>query len=188
MILESDRNPSSKEMFYSIVEPFSPEDGDKWTGYCAWRGVKFTSFDSVDGMMRPKLFRLPEEDGDWSYVTVDDGLFHLIKDYDFALKQRKVLGRGDIVGLRLKSHDEEHPDFLGFELLDSFHDISLLTNWGNDTAIINGALAPNGLVREWSVIKAIQTYLNANHSDDGHVEGCRIISIYRVEGNGESPG
>lgn len=32
-------------MLFTIVEPFSPADGERWTGYCEWRGINFGRFD-----------------------------------------------------------------------------------------------------------------------------------------------
>ncbi len=175
-----------KEMSYTIVEPFSTDDGDSWSGYCAWRGISFESFDSVDGILRPKLFCCPESDGDWTHVKGDAGMFHLITDFTFARKKLEEIGRGIIVGLHLDAHDETHPDFLGFDLIDGFHDISLLTNWGNEVTMINEELSSNGLVRERAVVKAIKEHLTINYAEDPHVEGCRIVSVYRAPGNAES--
>ncbi len=42
-------------MLFTIVEPFSASDGEKWEIYCEWRGMKFERFDSIDGILRPNL-------------------------------------------------------------------------------------------------------------------------------------
>lgn len=162
-------------MFFTLVESFGPSSGEAWTSYLTWRGLPFSRFDSIDGILRPALFR-PETTEDWAQTVIP----HYFSDLTCAQNKQASLGRGDIVGLNFETHDERHPDFLGFDLIDGHDDVSLLTNWGNDVDLINRALSPSALVPEFRVIHAIQEYLIHHHGTDGHVEGCRIVSLYRV--------
>jgi len=162
-------------MLFTLVESFGPSNGEAWTSYLGWRGLSFSRFESIDGILRPALFR-PETTEDWAQTVAP----HYISDLTRARKKQVDIGRGDIVGLNFESHDESHPDFLGFDLIDGHDQVSLLTNWGNDLGLINRALSPSGLVIEFRVIRAIQEELIHHHGTDGHVEGCRIVSVYRV--------
>ena len=162
-------------MLFTLVDSFGPASGEAWTSYLAWRGLPLSRFESIDGILRPSLFR-PETTEDWAQAVIP----HYFSDLACARKKQANIGKGDIVGLNFETHDESHPDLLGFDLIDGHHDVSLLTNWGNDMDLINQALSPSGLVPELRVICAIQKELIRHHGTDGHVEGCRIVSIYRV--------
>ena len=54
-----------------------------------------------------------------------------------------------------------------------------LTNWGNDVDSINRALGPTALIQNISVVQSIQSHLLSTCIEDGHVDGCRIVSICR---------
>lgn len=165
-------------MFYTIVESFSPTNGDKWTNYCAWRGIHFERFHSIDGHLRPNLFtQLADED--WAHIVNADYMLHFITDRDYAIKKQSEIGRGELVGVAFDQHDENAVDFLGFDLIDADLSVSLLTNWGNDVDIINCSISANGLVRSSSAIKNIQCELLRSFGSDPHVEGCKIVSIYQ---------
>ena len=165
-------------MLYIIVAPFSPNDGERWTSYCEWRGMHFERFESIDGVLRPNLFLTPEED-DWAHVVKEDFMLHFITDHPHALKKREQIGRGDLVGVKFEDHDTSNPCFLGFDLLDGYCDISLLTNWGNDVECVNRALAANALILQQPVVEDIRRELLQTHGDDPHVEGCSVVSVYR---------
>jgi hypothetical protein len=165
-------------MLYTIIESFSPTNGDKWTSYCAWRGIHFERFHSIDGILRPNLFtQLIDED--WAHIVNADYMLHFITDWDYAIKKQSEIGRGELVGVAFDQHDENAVDFLGFDLIDSYFDVSLLTNWRNDVDIINCSISANGLVCSSSSIKNIQHELLRSFGSDPHIEGCKIVSIYK---------
>ena len=172
-------------MIFSIVESFSPEAGDRWTKYCAWRGMVFQRFDSIDALLRPRLFML-QSTADCNHMVRHSGLFGVetiyLLDLEYALVARQAIGQGDVIGLEFEAHDELDRRFLGYDLIDGYERVSLLTNWGNSNARINAALAPNALVPKFETIAAIRRELLEADGDDAHVEGCRIVSIYAVRG------
>lgn len=165
-------------MLFTIVESFSPRDGDRWISYCQWRGLAFTGFDSIDGELRPNLFDNPVGK-DWNHIVNEDFKLHLITDFDYAVQKHHEIGQGDLMGLRFSEHDQSDPHFLGFDLIDGYCDISLLTNWGNDVDSINRSLSPNALVMSYPIVEAIQQELLRTSDTDPHIEGCQIVSIYR---------
>lgn len=169
-------------MLFTIVESFSPNDGDRWQSYCQWRGLAFKRFDSIDGILRPSLFDDPTGE-DWHHVVNEDFKLHLITDYDYAVQKHREMSQGDLVGLKFSEHDESNPRFLGFDLIDGYCDVSLLTNWGNDVDSINHSLSSNALVLSYQIIEAIQQELLRANGNDAHVEGCQIVSIYRPRGD-----
>jgi hypothetical protein len=166
-------------MLFTIVEPFSPADGERWTSYCEWRGLSFERFDSIDGMLRPNLFDSPE-DSDWDHIVNEDFMLHLITDLPHARHKHARIGKGDLIGLRFDDHNTDHEGFLGFDIIDGYCEVSLLTNWGNDVEFINRALAPNALLRNLKTAQEIFDSLRNDYGNDPHVEGCRIVSIYNT--------
>ena len=167
-------------MLYTIVEPFTPRNGDQWENYIEWRQMDFERFDSLDRMLRPSLFN-PIEDSDWDFVELEHHLTDLITDFDFAIEQLTNLQEGEIVGLKLAQHDETAVNFLGFDIMDGCFCNSLLSNFGNDLDYVNLALEKNALVKTWETVSLIKNRLEADFPDDSHVEDCRIISIYGVQ-------
>jgi hypothetical protein len=146
-------------MLFTIVEDFGKTLGESWSSYLEWRGVSLERFDSLDGMLRPSLFT-PETVEDWGHVVA-------------ARKVHFSLGTGVIVGFSYSDHEEINERFLGYDIIDGWCDVSLLTNRGNDFEIVNQALVPT-----LSQIENIHRHLLANHGDDNPVMGCRIISVY----------
>jgi hypothetical protein len=164
---------------YIIVESFGPENGNKWASYCEWRGLRLERFDSIDGILRPSLFR-PESDEDWQHVGRE--AVHYLTDLTYARAKRRELARSVLVGISFDAHDEHDSGFKGYDLIDGSYNVSLLTNWGSDHVLINDALGPNGLVKNWEAISRICQHVLAEHPEDGHVKGCQIVSIYGVDG------
>jgi hypothetical protein len=167
-------------MYFTIVENFSPS-AESWKDYCAWRGIEFERFDSIDGILRPSLFTTPEGE-DWNYVVQEDFRLHLITDLDYARRKRSMIGSGDLVGIRFDRPSNTDSRFLGFDLIDGYFDISLLTNFGNDINLINQLISVNALVLNRRDIEQIQEHLLSEFPDDPHVKRCQIVSIYNVDG------
>jgi len=167
-------------MLYSIVENFSPADGERWSSYCAWRGIQFERFDSIDGILRPSLCNQPEAE-DWDYIVNQDFMLHFFLNLNYARIKREKIGKGVIVAISFEDHVESNPNFLGYDLIDRYNDISLLTNWGNDINIINEAISKTGLIRSRTIIEGIQREIFRLYKDDPHVEDCKILSIYKTE-------
>jgi hypothetical protein len=168
-------------MLYTIVESFSPAHAG-WTSYCEWRGLAFERFDSIDGILRPNLF-YPPEDSDWAHIVNEANMLHLITDLPHAMRKLAQIGSGDLVGVRFGDHDIRDPGFLGFDIIDGYCHVSLLTNWGNDVEIINRSLTPNALLRNLKTAEAIFETVQTTYADDSHVDGSRIVSVYNPQAN-----
>ena len=101
-----------------------------------------------------------------------------LTDFDYALQTHVRIGKGSLVGFAYSDHDETIEGFLGYDIIDGYCDVSLLTNWGNDVEIVNRSLGSNALVPTLAQAESIHKFLTSNHGDDNHVEGSRIISVY----------
>ena len=171
---------SRAPMLFTLVQGFSPADGERWTTYCEWRGLNFERFDSLDTMMRRCVFDFPS-DTEWEHVVNENFMLHLMTDLEFARRKQTDLGAGEIIGLKFSDHEPHHPGFLGYDILDGCVSFSLLTNWGNGIDLINRSLASNALVPNLVTAEDILDLLLREHSEDNHVKGCRIVSVYEVD-------
>lgn len=167
-------------MLFTIVEDFGVADGDAWTSYLEWRGIHFERFDSLDGMLRKSLFT-PESPEDWKHVVCENFMLSYLTDFDYAYQMHALIGTGSLLGFSYSGHDEKNEGFLGYDIIDGYCDVSLLTNWGNDVSIVNIALGSNALVPTIDQVQKIHDYLNSHHSDDDHVKGSRIVSVYSTD-------
>ena len=164
-------------MLFAIVEDFGPAEQEAWTNYLEWRGIQFERFDSLDGILRKSLFS-PESDEDWQHIVCESFMLSYLTDFDYAHQTHCRIGSGRLVGLRYSEHDETNEGFLGYDILDRCCDVSLLTNWGNDVEVVNRSLGSNALVPTLAKVESIHQYLTSHHAEDGHVIGCRIVSVY----------
>lgn len=170
-------------MYYKIVERFGPQDGEKWQTYLEWRGLNLASFDSVDGILRPDLFE-PESDEDWHNCVNENDKLSLITNLDHAAR---ILSRYDnpvLVGVEIDLEEGYVPKdgLLGFDIIDGYCDVSLVTNWGTDEeGIINNYVMPNGLIRDFNRALQIRNLIRKKFSEDSHAENCEVWGIYSVD-------
>jgi hypothetical protein len=171
-----------KIMLFTIIKDFGLADGESWSSYIAWRGIHFERFDSLDGMLRQNLFT-PETVEDWDHVVCENFMLSYLTNFDYAREVHARIGIGSLMRFTYSEHDESHGGFLGYDIIDGYCHVSLLTNWGNDVEIVNRSLASNALVPTLAEVECIYDFLTSNHSDDPHVKGCRIVSVYSTGDN-----
>ena len=164
-------------MLFTIIEDFGVANGEKWTDYLEWRCMHFERFDSLDGILRSSLFT-PESTEDWDHVVHENFMITYLTDFNYARDLHARIGAGSLIGFTYSDHDELDEGFLGYDIIDGYCAVSLLTNWGNDVEIVNGALGSNALIPTLAQVESIHQFLTSNHGDDNHVEGCRIVSVY----------
>ena len=169
-------------MYYKIVERFGPQDEEKWQSYIQWRGLNLTSFDSVDGILRQDLF-MPESKEDWHNCVNEDNKLSFITSLDYA---RKVLDQHEnaiIVGVDVELEEGYVPgdEFLGFDIIDGYCDISLVTNWGSDEkGLISKFVMTNGLIGDLDRALQIRDTLRSKFPEDPHAGNCTVWGIYEV--------
>lgn len=164
-------------MLFTIVEDFGIANGEAWSNYLEWRGLDFDRFDSLDGMLRKSLFT-PESVEDWDHVVKENFMIDYLTDFEYAQQMHTRIGAGSLMGFAYSEHDESDEGFLGYDIIDGYCDVSLLTNWGNDIEVVNQALGSNALVPTLAQVELIHEFLTTNYGDDSHVQGSRIVSVY----------
>ncbi|SJZ39928.1 hypothetical protein SAMN02745119_00468 [Trichlorobacter thiogenes] len=174
--------PVKRIMYYKVIEKFGPEDGERWSDYLKWRGLHLTRFESVDGVMRGDLFE-PKSNEDWQNCVQEDFKISLITNFEYAKKVQKQYENAEIVGIDFPEEIcyEASPELLGFDLLDSHLDISMLTNWGTDEeGIFSHLIMENGLLCDLAEAFRIRDILRTQFPEDHHAQECQVCAIYRI--------
>jgi hypothetical protein len=87
-----------------------------------------------------------------------------LTDFDYAHQTHIRIGSGSLIGFAYSEHDETNEGFLGYDIIDGYSDVSLLTNWGNDEVeIVNRALGSNALVPTLAQVVSIHEFLTSSH-------------------------
>lgn len=169
-------------MYYKIVERFGPENREKWQNYLKWRGLTLVSFDSVDGILRPDLFQ-PESEEDWRNCVNEDNKLSLITNLDYAKRISNRYENPVLIGVEIELEEGYVPkdSFLGFDIIDSYCDVSLVTNWGTDEeGLINSFVLPNGLIGDLGRAFQIRNLLRNDFAEDPHAENCEVWAVFGV--------
>jgi hypothetical protein len=169
-------------MYYKVIEKFGPEDGERWSDYLKWRGLHLTRFESVDGVMRGDLFE-PKSDEDWQNCVQEDFKISLITNLEYAKKVQKQHENAEIVGIDFPEEVcyEASPELLGFDVLDSHLDVSMLTDWGTDEeGIFSHLIMENGLLGDLAEAFRIRDILRSQFPEDHHAQECHVCAIYRI--------
>jgi len=172
------------DMYYKIIEKFGPQDHEKWASYTQWRKLpQLTSFDSLDGILRPDLFH-PESEEDWRNCVNEDFKLSLITNLAYAKKVSVRFSDVDLVGVEIELDDgyEAGSGLLGFDIIDGYCGVSLLTNWGSDEeAIMTPYIMPNGLLGNLAQSLAIRNTLRERFPKDSHACACQVWAVYKID-------
>ena len=171
-------------VYYKIVKRFGPGDGEMWREYLKWRGLELTRFDSVDGILRPSMF-VPKTGRDWKNCVEEDYMIHLITSLAYA---KSILSRYEgatIVGVELDVERDYVPaaGLLGYDIIDGYCDVSLVTNFGTgeDCAAFNDEVMENGLIGDLACALRVRDALRAEWPGDSHARDCGVWAVYGVE-------
>lgn len=169
-------------MFYKIVQAFGPESGEKWMKYLNWRGFHHLKcFDSVDGILRPDLF-IPSTIEDWKHCLNEDYKTSLLSDLDYVARFKARLGEGTIVGVEIELEKGYSPQngILGYDILDEYCSISLVTNCRFEPETIQPAIVQeNGLIGNFDRAIEIRDLLRKEFPRDSHSANCQVWAIYQ---------
>ncbi len=170
-------------MYYKVVESFGPETGDKWQRYLEWRGLKLTGFESVDGILRPDLFE-PQTKDDWQNCVNVDFKLGLITSLAYARTFLARYENATLVGVEIELEAGYVPKdgLLGFDIIDAYCDVSLITNWGTEEEDdFSEHVMPNGLIGDLTRALQIRNSLREKFPEDSHAQSCEVWAIYRVD-------
>ena len=170
------------DLYYKIVQYFGP-NSENWSTYISWRKTNLNSFDSVDCMFRPDLF-LPKSERDWANCVNEDFKLHLITNLDYAKEIIHRYPNGNIVGVQPDINSDHicKDGLSGYDIIDSYWYISLITNWeenGNNSFC--RYLMDNGLIGNLNQALQIRDFLHKKFPEDPHAKRCAVWAIYRID-------
>jgi len=169
-------------MYYKVIEKFGPEDGERWNDYLKWRGLHLTRFESVDGVLRGNLFE-PESDEDWQNCVYGDFSIALITNLQYANKVQKQHENAEVVGIDFPEdlNYKAGAGLLGFDVLDSHWDVSMLTDWGTDEeGIFSHLIMENGLLADLTEAFRIRDILRSQFPEEHHARECQVCAVYKI--------
>lgn len=167
---------------------FGPWNGESWTSYIQWSGFHhIRELISTDEMLCAAVLK-ELLDTDWQYNIHADCQTYFFNNLDY-LKRRINFdpARHNILSLIDRPISptiaDLHFEFCGYDILDSFDSVSVLTNCGAFPGIFK-ALEVNqyGLLDDLSRSLEIAAQLRKAEPDDPHCGDCRVWSLCRYIG------
>ena len=169
--------------YYTARKRFGPFCGEPWTAYASWAGLtdvkELISFDEI---LCPNLIEnLTDED--WKHnVQADNRVFWFI---DFDYLKKRVRFDSALHNILAIAENTEHwtppSEFMhrGFDIIDSYDNISILTNCrgGFGDTMVGLKLNSYGLVDSLETAESIAYDLRRSFPDEAHCKTCRAISL-----------
>ena len=112
--------------YYTAIERFDHDNGERWLGYTRWLGrTDLMRIVSLDSLLCPPVVH-PESADDWQFVAKEEFMLDFFTDLDFVLQ--RVSGHRPSVVIAVARDpspadvsDFPHPDFefAGFDIVRS---------------------------------------------------------------------
>jgi hypothetical protein len=170
-------------MNYIITEKFGP--GSKnWDAYAQWAGLeRCEAYYSIDGLMRKGLFT-PETTEDWDNCVQEDYKLHLITNLDYAKEVFKKFSNAEILGVVRdpRSFNEgilPNHMLVGYDIIDGYNDISLITNWGGKESI-DVKLNEAALIEDIDQAYQLKGKLRREYPEEPHASECEVWAVYKL--------
>ena len=172
---------------FTARERFGPDTHpDAWKGYIDFSGFhhiqELVSADSI--LCGDAITALMDED--WNHNVHADNRVTLFTDFEYLVHRTGVdLSRHNILAIFEKPRkDDQNPptDFqlCGFDILDSYDSVSVLTNCGQYPGIMDPKEVNRfGLLSNLDRANSIAEILRIAFPDENHCCDCRVWSIAR---------
>lgn len=173
---------------FSANKRFDPSCGELWTNYIEWTGFhQLSEVVSTDHMLCPQVLDELIDD-DWEFNIHADNRVYFFHDLDY-LKRRIGYDpvRHNLLSLveRPEVPTIPQPSFelCGYDILDSYDSISVLTNCGGFPGIFDPSEVNHyGLLDSLSGALDIAAKMRDAEPNDPHCGDCRAWSICRYIG------
>lgn len=172
---------------FAACQKYDPSWGDSWKKYIEWSGFHhIQEIVSTDSMLCHSLIETLIDE-DWNFNVHADNRVHFFHDLDY-LKRRigTALTRANLLALFEEPTQEVEPldgfTFCGYDILDSYDDISVLVNCGSFPTIYTpDDLNQYGLVSDLNRVRAIAQAIRDAHPEEPHCCECRVWGIARAQ-------
>ncbi|WP_131538946.1 hypothetical protein [Pedobacter nototheniae] len=167
---------------------YNENGGLSWDKYIEWSKLNhLTELISLDGMLNETLVKPNYDDpDDWDYIHVIN-LYqtNFFTTLDYILKRSDTKGKFHLLKvivepeLDCKDIPSEDYEFIGYELLDQYFNISALTNCGGfDETFSPSDLNKFGLITDYSKAYHIKKCLLENNPNEEHAD-TNVIAVWR---------
>ena len=173
---------------FSAHMRFDPSCGERWTSYIQWSGYhQLSELVSIDDMLCPRIL---EEliDDDWQFNIHADFKTYFFTDVEY-LKRRIGYdpARHNLLSLVERPDVPTVPqtnfELCGYDILDSYDDVSVLTNCGGFPSIFDASEVNHyGLLDSLTRALDVAAKLRDAEPNDPHCGDCRVWSICRYAG------
>ena len=171
---------------------FGPQSGDSWSRYIEWSGFHhIDELVSTDSMLCPIVLD-SLIDADWDYNIHADNYVYFFHDYEY-LKRRINYAPSQHNLLAITARPVQPPNRIrgfthcGYDILDSFESISVLTNCGGfPESYTERDINRLGLVTELDRANEIADTIREAHHKDPHCCDCDVWGIARYSGTNNS--
>ncbi|MBK8490221.1 MAG: hypothetical protein IPL49_04755 [Saprospirales bacterium] len=162
--------------------------GASWDSYITWSRLShLTEVVSLDGMLNESLVH-PDYDNadDWDFIGVD-GIYQtgFFRTVEYVLEKKELTDKFNLLAVVIdptqdcKDIELEGFEFVGYELLDRYYDISALTNCGGfDEAFLPNDLNTFGLIDDYEKAFDIQKRLHEKYPGVDHAD-TNVIAVWR---------
>ena len=173
---------------FAAHERFGPSCGESWISYIQWSGFHHISeLVSTDEMLCPSVLgELIDED--WHHNIHADFKTYFFRDFEY-LKRRIDFdpARHNLLSIIERPDSSTRADggfeFCGYDILDSYDSVSVLTNCGGFPEIFEASEVNRyGLLDDFSRALDIAAKLREAEAEDPHCADCRVWSLRRYAG------
>jgi len=177
-------------MYYTAIERFDPNNGERWIGYTRWLGrTDLKRVVTLDSLLCPTVVHAESCD-DWGFVAKEDFMLDFFTDLGFVL--RRVAGHRPslVVAVARDPSTEEVDDFAdpdfefaGFDIVDTQFFASALLSGSRfpDVYRVSELSEESGLIRLRKRAFQIRDALRRRHPDCAKAN-CYVWAIWRYIG------
>jgi hypothetical protein len=170
---------------FAACQRFDQRNGDSWSRFIEWTGFQhIREIVSIDTMLCPSLIdELADED--WQYNIHADYRTSFFRDAKYLRRRIDYdCFRHNILALTKEPTSFVEPPngfaFRGYDILDSYDSISVLTNCGAFPSIYSVEdINEYALVSDLDRVTEIASAIRKPHWDDHRRQECRVWGIAR---------
>ncbi len=170
---------------FAACQKFDARSGDSWLRYIDRSGfIHIDEIVSVDTMLCPSLIDELVDD-DWKYNIHADFRAFFFYNYNYLKRRVKYdSSRHNILALTEQPTANVSPldgfTFCGYDILDGYDSISVLTNCGEHPSIFSAAdINRFGLINDLDRVTDIAEKIRGTNPDDDHCCDCRVWGLAR---------
>ena len=164
------------------------EDGMSWDKYIEWSKLThLTELVSLDGMLNEILVEPDyENEDDWNFIhIVEQRQTWFFTTLEYVFKRLKTKEKFNLLTVALEPDQDckeikiDDYEFVGYDLVDQWYDISALTNCGGfDNTFLPTDLNDKGLIDDFEKAYDIKRRLLENNPEEFHAD-TNVVAIWR---------